>query len=298
MKKKLVKKEDSEVTIMIPTFNRSGYLQEAIASAIAQTYPCHIIVCDHGSTDDTPQVMKKYKTDVTYIRREEDFGPHFCWLDGVLHSKTKYVKILYDDDWIEPTFVEKTLALMKDDVSCVITNANICFESGKDRRVTKSIFFNKTGIFSNFIIQSELLLLGGVISPSAVLFRREELIDGIYQGRLWKKGGNYYHGVGPDMFVMLLGFLRYPKIGLINEELATFRAHDKSITMDAKKESGKSNSIQSAYEDVIEFYTFVKWFKVFKVFYTFSIVRLMRKVLRKNLEIVKRIAKIILGNMT
>jgi len=97
---------------------------------------------------------------------------------------------------------------------------------------------------------------------------------------------------------MLLGFLRYPKIGFINEELATFRAHDKSITMDAKKESGKSNSIQSAYEDVIEFYTFVKWFKVFKVFYTFSIVRLMRKVLRKNLEIVKRIAKIILGNMT
>jgi len=292
MKKVLVKKENSEVTIMIPTFNRSDYLQEAIASAMNQTYPCQIVVCDHGSTDNTPEVMKKYKGDVTYVRREEDFGPHFCWLDGVLHSKTKYVKILYDDDWIEPTFVEKTLALMKDDVSCVITNANISFENGKEKRVTKSTFFNKTGVFSNFIIQSEILLLGGVISPSAVLFRRDELIDGIYQGKLWKKGGVYYHGVGPDMFVMLLGFLRYPKIGFINEELTTFRAHDKSITMDAKKESGKSNSIQSAYEDVIEFYTFVKWFKVFKIFYTFSIVRLMRKVLRKNLEIVKKVVRI------
>ena len=152
MKKELIKKEDSEVTIMIPTFNRSGYLQEAIASAMAQTSPCHIIVCDHGSTDDTPQVMKKYKTDVTYIRREEDFGPHFCWLDGVLHSKTKYVKILYDDDWIEPTFVEKTIALMKDDVSCVITNAMISFESEKGKRIEKTTFFNKTGVFSNFYI--------------------------------------------------------------------------------------------------------------------------------------------------
>ena len=157
MKKKLVKKEDSEVTIMIPTFNRSGYLQEAIASAIAQTYPCHIIVCDHGSTDDTPQVMKKYKTDVTYIRREEDFGPHFCWLDGVLHSKTKYVKILYDDDWIEPTFVEKTIALMKDDVSCVITNAMISFESEKGKRIEKTTYFNKTGVFSNFYIISHFV---------------------------------------------------------------------------------------------------------------------------------------------
>jgi len=169
MKTKLVNKENSEVTIMIPTFNRSGYLQEAIVSAMNQTYPCQIVVCDHGSTDDTPEVMKKYKTEVTYIRREEDFGPHFCWLDGVLHSKTKYVKILYDDDWIEPTFVEKTLALMEDGVSCVITNANISFEEGNSKRVTKSTFFNKTGIFSNFIIKHFILLSGAVISPSCFI---------------------------------------------------------------------------------------------------------------------------------
>lgn len=291
MKKELVKKENSEVTIMIPTFNRSDYLQEAIASAMNQTYPCQIVVCDHGSTDDTSEVMKKYRGDVTYIRREEDFGPHFCWLDGVLHSKTKYVKILFDDDWIQPTFVEKTLALMKDDVSCVITNANISFENGKSKRVTKSTFFNKTGVFSNFIIQSELLLLGGVISPSAVLFRRDELIDGIYQGKLWKKGGHYYYGVGPDMYVMLLGFLRYPKIGFVNEYLTTFRAHERSITMDAKNEEEKSTKIQAAYDDTIEFYSFVRWFKFFKIVYFLSPVRIARGILRNNIELIKKIVK-------
>jgi len=291
MKKKLVKKEDSEVTIMIPTFNRSGYLQEAIASAMAQTYPCHIIVCDHGSTDDTPQVMKKYKTDVTYIRREEDFGPHFCWLDGVLHSKTKYVKILYDDDWIEPTFVEKTIALMKDDVSCVITNAMISFESEKGKRIEKTTFFNKTGVFSNFYIKHLLLLFAGVISPTAVLFRKEELLDGIYQGKLPKKGGNYYHGVGPDMFVMLLGFLRYPKIGFVNEYLATFRAHEKSITMDAIKQKETKKKIQKGYEDIIEFYSFLRYFKLFRLLYFFSPLRILRMFLKNNIELIKKIMK-------
>jgi glycosyltransferase involved in cell wall biosynthesis len=291
MKKKLVKKEDSEVTIMIPTFNRSGYLQEAIASAMAQTYPCHIIVCDHGSTDDTPQVMKKYKTDVTYIRREEDFGPHFCWLDGVLHSKTKYVKILYDDDWIEPTFVEKTIALMKDDVSCVITNAMISFESEKGKRIEKTTFYNKTGVFSNFYIKHLLLLFAGVISPTAVLFRKEELLDGIYQGKLPKKGGNYYHGVGPDMFVMLLGFLRYPKIGFVNEYLATFRAHEKSITMDAIKQKETKKKIQKGYEDIIEFYSFLRYFKLFRLLYFFSPLRILRMFLKNNIELIKKIMK-------
>ncbi len=284
-------KKDTEVTILIPTFNRSGYLQEAIESALAQTYECEVIVCDHGSTDDTPKVVKKYGDRVKYIRKEEDFGPHFCWLDGVLHAKTKYVKILFDDDWLDETFVEKTLQLMKSDVSCVITNANISYESEKDKRVEKSRFFNRTGIFSNFIIKHIILLSGGVISPSCVLFRKEELVDGIYQGKLPKKGGNYYHGVGPDMFVMLLGFLRYPKIGFVNEELATFRAHKNSITMDAIKAKETKGKIEAGYEDTIEFYSFLRLYKVFSFFYLFSPTKIFRNLFRRNKETFKRVMK-------
>jgi len=290
MKKKNISKEESEVTIVIPTFNRSDYVQKAIDSALNQTYPCQVIVCDHGSSDNTPEVMKRYGSKILYVRKEEDLGPHFCWLDGVLHSKTKYVKLLYDDDWIEPTFIEKTLALMQDDVSCVITNANICFE--EEGKVQKSAFFNKTGIFNNFLIKQELLLFGGVISPSCVLFRRDELIDGIYQGKLPIKGGTYYHGVGPDMFVMLIGFLRYPKIGFVNEYLANFRAHNKSITISAGKEEASKKQMADAYMNVIRFYSFLRTFPIFKVLYYLSPTRNLGIILRKNFSRLKRIRDI------
>ena len=72
-----------KVAIVIPTFNRSKYVQKAIETSLAQTYPCEVIVCDHGSKDDTPNVMKKYGNKIKYVRKEEDFGPHFCWLDGI-----------------------------------------------------------------------------------------------------------------------------------------------------------------------------------------------------------------------
>lgn len=288
MKKKIDKK-DSEVTILIPTFNRSGYLQEAINSSLAQTYPCHIVVCDHGSTDDTPKVMEKYNGKVEYVRKDEDFGPHFMWLDGVLHAKTQYVKILFDDDWIEPTFIEKTLPLMREDVSCVITNAKISFENEEGKRTERSSFFNKTGVFSNFFFKYFILLSGGVISPTAVLFRKDELIDGIYQGKLPKKGGNYYHGVGPDMFVMLLGFLRYPKVGFVNEDLAVFRAHEKSITIDAKKAKDTQTKIQKGYEDTLEYYSFLRIFNLFKILNYFSPLRISRAFIRNNIPHIKRV---------
>ena len=291
MKDRKINRENTEVTILIPTFNRSGYLQEAINSALKQTYPCKIIVCDHASTDDTPQVMQKYKDKVQYIRREEDFGPHFCWLDGVLHTQTKYVKILFDDDWLDSTFVEKTISLMQADVSCVITNAKISYENDGKKKTGRTTFFNKTGVFRKNLIESEILLLGGVISPTCCLFRREEVIEGIYQGKLPKKGGSYYHGVGPDMFIMLLGFLRYKKIGFINEDLATFRAHEKSITIDATKKNDTKGKIQNAYGDVIEFYSFLKLYKIFKVLYYISPMRISRKILINQIESIKKIVK-------
>ena len=51
---------NKNVSIIIPTFNRADFLVECIDSCLAQTQPCEIIVCDHGSTDTTPEVVKKY----------------------------------------------------------------------------------------------------------------------------------------------------------------------------------------------------------------------------------------------
>src|SRR5437879_7697799 len=112
-------------SIVIPTFNRAGLVSRAIDSALAQTHPCEVVVCDHGSTDATPDVAARYGDRIRYIRRSKDHGPIVCWRDGLEQASGDVVRINYDDDWIEPEFMAKCIALLHDDVGFVYTQCAV-----------------------------------------------------------------------------------------------------------------------------------------------------------------------------
>ena len=128
---------NKSVSIIIPTFNRANYLVECIDSCLSQTYPCEIIVCDHGSTDDTPNVVKQYQDKIKYIRRELDSGVHFCWLDGILHASHDLIHINFDDDWIKPTFIENCMELFTNEVGFVFSEAIIPNRNHQHRHYSK-----------------------------------------------------------------------------------------------------------------------------------------------------------------
>lgn len=244
------------VSIVVPTFNRAGMLPLAIDSALNQTYSSEVIVVDHGSTDDTPKVVEAYGDRVLYIRRERDFGPHFCWLEGVLHAQGDFVHLQFDDDWIAPNFIEACVSVIEDDTGFAFSVADVV--DGPDLPVKLRQFTDwapETGIYPVEVMEKQIL--GSLISPGAALYRRQILLDALYQGRLPLQV-NEYHGVGPDIFVSLLSMLRYPRVGFVREPLAFFRAHEGSITIDAFADSTKAARLRAAYDEVRRYYVEMK----------------------------------------
>ena len=58
------------VTVIIPTYNRSRFVCEAIDSVLAQNYAnLELLVIDDGSTDNTAQVVSAYGPAVRYLRQ-------------------------------------------------------------------------------------------------------------------------------------------------------------------------------------------------------------------------------------
>jgi glycosyltransferase involved in cell wall biosynthesis len=244
------------VSIVIPTFNRANMLSVAIDSSLSQTYSAEVIVVDHGSTDSTPEVAASYGDRITYIRRERDFGPHFCWLEGVLHSKGDFVHLQYDDDWIAPNFLEACMGVMGKDTGFAFTVADVVDGPGMPTKLRQfREWLPETGTYPVDAVEKQILK--SLISPGAALYRRQILLDALYQGRLPLQVSEY-RGVGPDAFVTLLSMLRYATVGFVREPLAFFRAHEGSITIDAFASKEKTAKLRAAYAEVTRYYLEMK----------------------------------------
>lgn len=101
------------VSIVLPTWNRSHLLEQALAGIRRQTYQnFEIIVADDGSTDDTPRVMasllKKFNDPrIHFIRSGQHVKGAAIRRIAMQAARGDYIASQDDDDFWEPTFLEE-----------------------------------------------------------------------------------------------------------------------------------------------------------------------------------------------
>lgn len=161
----------SDTAIVIVTFNQSHFLEDAIASALAQTQPAsEVIVVDDGSTDDPDAVVTRF-AGVRFIR-EENQGLPAARNAGLHAARAAMIIFLDADDRLMPIAVEAGLA-------CHARSPDCAFVYGAHRHIsgagvpTSEAKYNKIGeeAFSAF-------LRGNLIGMHAtVMYRRDVLAD-------------------------------------------------------------------------------------------------------------------------
>lgn len=103
-----------KISIVIPAYNASNYLAEAVDSALAQTYPnVEIIVVNDGSGDDgaTEQVALSYGDQIRYFSKENG-GSSSALNMGIAHMTGEWFSWLSHDDLYVPDKLEKQVAFM------------------------------------------------------------------------------------------------------------------------------------------------------------------------------------------
>ena len=106
-----------KVCIGMPTYNGEKCIKKAIDSVLSQTFTdFELIISDNVSEDSTSMICKEYeKKDqrIKYIKHEINRGPSFNFQFVLSESKSEYFVWLADDDYWEPTFLEKNVIVLE-----------------------------------------------------------------------------------------------------------------------------------------------------------------------------------------
>src|SRR4029077_20342309 len=89
------------VTVLVDTYNHERFIEEAIVSVLEQDFPAsemEILVVDDGSTDRTPEVVRKFEPRVRYLQKENG-GQASAFNFGIPQAKGEFVAFLDGDDW-------------------------------------------------------------------------------------------------------------------------------------------------------------------------------------------------------
>lgn len=101
------------VSIIIPAFNASVFIEGTIRSALAQTYaPTELIVVDDGSTDDTAARVAALAARHPTIRliRQSNAGVAAARNTAVAHARGSYIALLDADDLWHPEKLARQVA--------------------------------------------------------------------------------------------------------------------------------------------------------------------------------------------
>ena len=235
-----------KISIIMPAYNASNYIGEAITSVIAQTFTSwELIIVDDGSVDATAKIANEWVTKdqrIQYYYQENGKQGKARNL-GISKSKGVYLAFLDADDIWMPEKLEIQLQEIKEkNVDLVFSDSYIirdAFEAIKNKRmnIPNGVFYAKDDL-NSFLEENKIPIL-------TVLVKKEKVVDvGGFSEVLDVQNVEDYH----LWLKLLMTNCAFYASGNV---LAEYRIHNHSATANDKQALDK---IPAAFFDLLQQY--------------------------------------------
>jgi glycosyltransferase involved in cell wall biosynthesis len=201
------------VSVVIATYNYGRFLAGAVDSVLAQAFRAlEVIVSDDGSTDDTPDVMRRYANDprVRY-HRAANRGPAAARNAGIRLARAPLVAFLDADDRWLPHKLERQVRLFERDagVGVVYARRLLMDEAGRWLEYPQPRLFR--GDVLAPLYGTNFICLSTAVVRRAALER-----SGLFDERIRTASAEDY-----DLWLRLAGDVRFD---YVDEPLVAYRA--------------------------------------------------------------------------
>jgi len=156
----------TEVSVIIPTYNRARKVVRAVSSVLSQTFTDHeIIVVDDASTDETGDSLAQFRDSIKFISHPANRGVSAARNSGINLSRSPLVAFLDSDDHWLPEKLAVQVKFFKENPEAVACQTDeLWIRNG--RRVNPR---KKHLKLSGDIFEPSLKLC--LVSPSAVMLK-------------------------------------------------------------------------------------------------------------------------------
>lgn len=193
------------VSVVIPAYNASRYIREAVESALRQTYShLEVIVVDDGSTDRVDWVAQLDPQRVVYVWQPNG-GPGSARNAGIRLARGTYVAFLDADDVWEPDKLERQFAALARRPEAALVygamrrmDASGCLLEERPRAVPRPSGRIEVSLFWKNTIPLSTVLLRRDCAEAVGLFSDDPDLFGVEDYDLWLRVAERYECLGLD----------------------------------------------------------------------------------------------------
>lgn len=219
------------VSIICITYNHEQFIAQTLEGFTSQktNFGYEIIIHDDASTDNTPQIIKKYAKEypgvfVTLLEKENRYskGDYAFVEEMFAMARGKYIAMCEGDDyWVDPIKLQRQVDFMEKhpDYALVFHPVKVFFENNEE---PPSIY--PTEKHASHFTTNELLRRN-FIQTNSVMYRRQN-----YQ--------TMSKNIVPGDWYLHLYHAQFGKIGFINEVMSVYRRHSGGTWWNSYKNLG------------------------------------------------------------
>lgn len=252
------------ISIIIPCYNDWQYVEQAVDSALNQTYPNkEVIVIDDGSNSKTKNVLKLLEPKITKLITQENQGQSTARNVGIREATGEYILVLDSDDYFEPSFCEKAIIFFNEDriIKIVTCHAKLLYDNG-----CSNTYIPKGGFISNFLFANAAL--------GTSMFKKED----------WTSCGGYDECMRNgfedwEFFIRILKDKGFAYV--INEPLYNYR-----------KRSNSTTTIANNKKFELLKYIYLKHQEIYKNNFDLFVISMLSRIEREEIEKLKNLQRI------
>ena len=276
----------NKLTVLMPSYNRGAYINEAVTSVLNQKtdFGVKLIITDDCSTDGSIEIIKKlqrqYPERIEIILSEKNERLLTNILKAQVRVQTKYFCVLDPDDYYtDELFLQKAVDFLDahKDFTIYSSNCMMLYESKTEKPFIESNV--KEAIFDfNDLLQDKVI----ITQTAGSIFRNVVYNEGIPQ--IIKKAiGTYSESSFRADTERYIFHLEKGKAFFKNETVAVYRIHKDGIW--TKENQFHRNLLAAqAYYDYFRYfnYTHAEYFIRHSLFYTKRCFEELNKAIDKN----------------